>query len=409
MHRYRCVAAVPSMLSMGTAILDLDIGDDADTTVRFTNITVNSKHLPPEFIHGVFGAVVKTSAATIDEAIYKADFITGLLLDFLTVGSGTANSEPFWLFVLQIDPEAIPREVLVWDLWNRAPEFHRSVDASIVEVWTLWQNTFASKLINHKGKDLYRLENALHWFRLGLEHRRPSDRFSAFWSALEAIDILLRKTADAWRGDTEMPPEQNDEDKPLTNRGIMLLGRQLTETDEVFRKLLRFRNDLLHSNIYPPSALNPIDGLDGIALQWVMEGLQRILGFDSQDKRVQLWRTLIQDFRVLGNVRVAVRGQFWNLPKKYWQDPEQKPPLDFSMKDHGKVLLVQYDSRLSGKFEIKAASLWAPRQYLSLQEMGLSVQPEDKAEVGKIHDNPYTKKTSSNKKKSKKGHGRRRH
>ena len=405
MHRYRCVAAVPSMLSMGNALLDLTTGDDAGTTVRFTNLAVNSKHLPPEFVFGVIGAVVETSAETIDAAVQIADFITTLSLDSLSVISGTANSEPFWLFALQIDPEAIPREVMVWDLWNRAPEFHRSVDASMMDLWQLWQD----RLKNASKKDVLHLVNAMHWFRLGLDAHRASDRFSAFWSALEALDSVLLKTADTWRDETEVPQKNNAEGKSLSNRGIMLLGRQLTGTDETFHRLRRFRNDLLHSNIYPPSALSPIEGRDGTALWWITEGLQRILKLDPLDTRVQQWRAWVQDFRVLGNVRVVVRGQFWNLPEKYWQDPEQKPPVEFSMKDHGKILLVQYDSRITGEFELKGAGLWAARQYLALQETGLSVQPEDKAIAGKIHDNPYTKSASSSKNKSKKRHGRHRH
>ena len=397
MRRYRCVASIPSMLAMGDAVLDWATGLEENTRVRFTHLAMNTKRLPLEFAHGVFGAVVETSAETIDLALNHADSVTGLLLDILTTTSGAATSEPFWLFALRIDPDAVSREVLVWDLWNRAPEFHRFVDRTMADAFQLWHNSLAKI----SEKQMRRLAHAMHWFRLGLDKTRAADRFTTFWSALEALDAPLLKTAPTWRGSTPIPPEHNQEGKPLTNRGIMLLGRNLTTNDATFRDLLRFRNDLLHGNIYPPSAQDPIDGRDVTALLWVMEGLQRILELNPQDAHVERWRTNIQDFRVLGNVRIVARGQFWGLPAQYWQDPEHKPPLAISMKDHGKVLLIQHDSRISGPFELKGASLWGARQYHTLPERGLSIDVEDRAK-GTLHDNPYTQPARSHKKKSKK-------
>lgn len=387
---------------MGDATLNMAVGTENNTVVRFTHLAMNSKHVPPEFVHGVFAAVVETSAETIDQAIRDAGDVTSILLDSLTLLSGAATSEPYWMFALRIDPDATPREVLIWDMWNRAPEFHRYVDKTLADGFSLWQEAL-QKL---PQKQFRHLAHTLHWFRIGLGHTRGADRFSAFWSALESINADLILTAPTWAGTTSMPPEKNELGNVVSNRGIMLLGRHLTGSDEVFRNLLRFRNDLLHGNIYPPAAQNPIEGRDAITLLWIMEALPRVLALNPQDTHVEQWRENIQDFRVLGNIRIAARGQFWDLPSHYWNNPEQKPPLTFSMKKHGKVLLIQLDSRVSGPFDLIDAGLWGPRQYTSLRER-LSIQIEDRAQGGRFHDNPYTHPTHPHKKKPKKKKRRR--
>ncbi len=377
MTRYRVVAAVPSMLSLPNSTVTMNHLDDLhDVEATFTTLNMNRKSLPPELTNGAIAVIVRLSTLSIDEAVGLAEQIINIILDQLSILTGTGIGEPLFLYALDIDVGATVRDFVAWDLWNRAPTMHRPWDPDMLELWNAWQEALIRVLTSPgQSKHADRLVFAAHWYRVGLQAIRSSDRFSAFWSALEALDASLIQTAATWAEADLIVSEYREDGQRRSLRGVATLARVVEGDDALFRQLYRFRNDLLHANILPPLALDTIQGYDARAMRWIVEGFQRILGLAADDPLIQRWRTSSDDFRVLGNVRITARGRFTRLPQRFLDSVVEMIPVSFSMTKRGQELLIRYDSRKGVLMELDRVSLWGARQYLT--EMGISAKLVD--------------------------------
>lgn len=377
MPRYRVVAAVPSMLSLpNTTVTMNNLDDEHNAEAILTGLTTKRKNRPPELANGAIAVIVKLTSPSINEAVGLAEQIINVVLDQLAILTGTGIGEPLFLYALEIDAGATVREFVAWDLWNRAPTMHRPWEPNMLELWNAWQEALIRLFANPaQSKQVGRLVVATHWYRLGLQAVRSADRFTAFWSALEAMDASLIETAETWAEASAIAPEYRDDGQRRSLRGVATLARVIEGNDTVFRELYRFRNDLLHANVLPPLAFDTIQGHDARAMRWIVDGFERILGLESDDPLIQMWRASADDFRVLGNVRVIAQGRFTMFPQRFLDSVVEMIPVSFSMAKHGKELLIRYDSRQGVMIELDRVGLWGPRQYLT--DQGLSAKLQD--------------------------------
>lgn len=369
MPRYRVVAAVPSMLSLPNARITMNhLDDQYDAEATFTSLNIDRKNGPPEISGGAIAIIVTLTTPSIHQAVGWVEQMSNVILDQIAILTGTGIGDPLLLYALNIDTdtETVNREFIAWDLWNRAPTMHRPWESRTQELWDAWHEAITRIFTDPiQSKHGHRLVAAAHWYRVGLQAVRSADRFTAFWAALEALDASLLETASVWAKPDDIVMEFHPNGQRRSLRGIATLVKVVEGDEEYFRRLNRFRNDLLHANIVPPLANDEIQGNDARTMQWVIEGLQRILGLETDDPLIQFWRNTTEDFRVLGNVRIIVQGRFLKIPPRFLESPVEMVPISFSMTKHGQELLIQYDSRKGVMIELDNVNLWGPRQYLN--------------------------------------------